>query len=58
MVSYNRLRDHTGAVLRYAEGAAGTVAQTGEPLNIDDYHAWPGRRTPVIARVLADALHL
>ncbi|MBE9507558.1 MAG: GAF domain-containing protein, partial [Chloroflexi bacterium] len=43
MVSHNTPRDHTGTVLEYGEGAAGTVAQTGEPLIIDDYRIWPGR---------------
>ncbi len=43
VVSYNTLRDYTGTVLKYGEGAAGIVAQTGEPLIIDDYRTWPGR---------------
>jgi PAS domain S-box-containing protein len=43
VVSYNTPVDFTGRVLRYGEGAAGTVAQTGEPLIIDDYRAWSGR---------------
>ena len=43
VVSYNTPRDFTGIVLKYGEGAAGTVAQTGEPLIIDDYRIWPGR---------------
>jgi len=43
VVSYNTLYDHTGTVLKYGEGAAGLVAQTGEPLMIDDHRAWPGR---------------
>jgi PAS domain S-box-containing protein len=30
-------------VLRYGEGAAGTVAETGEPLLIDDYRTWSKR---------------
>jgi PAS domain S-box-containing protein len=42
-VSYNTLRDYTGTVLRYGEGAAGTVAETGEPLIIDNYRTWDGR---------------
>lgn len=36
-------QDYSGTVLRYGEGAAGTVAQTGTPLIIDDYRTWPGR---------------
>lgn len=35
--------DLVGVELRYGEGAAGTVAVTGEPLIIDDYRIWPGR---------------
>jgi len=42
-VSYNTPHDFTGTVLRYGEGAAGAVAQTGEPLIIDDYRSWSGR---------------
>jgi signal transduction histidine kinase/CheY-like chemotaxis protein len=33
-------------VLKYGEGAAGTVAQTGEPLMIDNYRTW-GKRAGV-----------
>jgi PAS domain S-box-containing protein len=43
VVSCNTPRDFTGIVLRYGEGAAGTVALTGQPLIIDDYRTWPGR---------------
>jgi PAS domain S-box-containing protein len=43
VVSYNTPADYTGTVLRYGEGAAGTVAQTGKPLIIDDYRVWNGR---------------
>ncbi len=43
VVSYNTPRDFTGVVLKYGEGAAGTVALTGQPLLIDDYRTWPGR---------------
>ena len=46
MVSYNTPRDFTGIVLKYGEGAAGTVARTGEPLIIDDYRTW-GKRAAV-----------
>jgi PAS domain S-box-containing protein len=35
--------DYRGTVLQYGEGAAGMVAQGGEPLIIDDYRTWPGR---------------
>lgn len=43
VVSYNTPSDYTAIVLKYGEGAAGVVAQTGEALVIDDYHVWPGR---------------
>jgi GAF domain-containing protein len=43
VVSYNTPRDYTDTVLKYGEGAAGIVAETGEPLIIDDYRAWLGR---------------
>ena len=36
-------RDYVGTTLRFGEGAAGAVAQTGKPLLIDDYRTWPGR---------------
>ncbi len=42
-VSYNTLRDYTGVALKYGEGVAGRVAQTGQPLVVDDYRTWPGR---------------
>ena len=43
VVSYKTLKDYTGTVLAFGEGAAGTVAATGEPLVIDDYRKWAGR---------------
>ncbi|MBM2847946.1 MAG: hypothetical protein HW418_888 [Anaerolineales bacterium] len=43
MISYHTLRDYTGTVLKYGEGAAGRVAQTGKPLIIEDYRLWSGR---------------
>jgi PAS domain S-box-containing protein len=42
-VSYRTKRDYTGTVLKFGEGVAGKVAQTGEPLIIDDYRKWEGR---------------
>ena len=38
-------RSYGGMVLKYGEGAAGIVAQTGKPLIIDDYSSWPNRLT-------------
>jgi len=43
VVSYNTLKDYTGTSLMFGEGAAGTVASTGQPLIIDDYHSWSAR---------------
>ena len=43
MVSYNTPVDYVGTTLSYGEGAAGVVAQTGEPLLLDDYSAWSRR---------------
>ena len=43
LVSYNTPQDYRGVVLKYGEGAAGIVAQTGEPLIIDDYRTWSKR---------------
>lgn len=43
VVSYNTPRDYTGVTLAYGEGAAGWVAETGEPLLIENYRAWSGR---------------
>ncbi len=43
VVSYNTPHDYKGTVLKYGEGAAGIVAQTGEPLIIDDYRTWSKR---------------
>lgn len=35
--------DFTGVVLKFGEGAAGIVAQTGQPLVIGDYRVWGSR---------------
>ncbi len=43
VVSYRTDYDYLGTVLSYGEGAAGTVAEIGKPLIIDDYHRWDGR---------------
>ncbi len=43
-VSYNTPRDYTGLALKYGEGAGGVVAETGQPLIVDDYRLWKGRR--------------
>jgi GAF domain-containing protein/two-component sensor histidine kinase len=43
VVSHQTDRDYVGTVLRYGEGAAGVVAETGEPLIIPDYGCWEKR---------------
>jgi len=43
VVSYRTDKDFTSTVLKYGEGAAGKVAETGNPLIIDDYRTWSGR---------------
>jgi len=43
VVSYNTKRDYRGVTLKLGEGAAGRVAQTGQPLIIKDYRYWEGR---------------
>ena len=42
-VSYRTPRDYTGTLLKYGDGAAGTVALTGQPLMVDDYRTWSAR---------------
>ncbi len=43
VVSYRTPRDYVGTVLRYGEGASGSVAESGKPVLIPDYRDWPGR---------------
>jgi PAS domain S-box-containing protein len=43
VVAYRTPYSIKGTVLKYGEGAAGTVAETGKPLLIDDYRTWEGR---------------
>ncbi len=43
VVSYQTPKDYRGTTLRYGEGLAGRVAQTGEPFIIQDYRKWAGR---------------
>jgi diguanylate cyclase (GGDEF)-like protein/PAS domain S-box-containing protein len=40
VVSYKTKSDFTGTLLDYGVGAAGYVAETGQPLIIDDYSKW------------------
>ncbi|HXZ98222.1 MAG TPA: PAS domain S-box protein [Candidatus Acidoferrum sp.] len=43
VVAYNTKVNTVGFALKYGEGAAGVVAQTGKPLIIDDYRTWSSR---------------
>ncbi len=43
VVAYRTPYDVKGTVLKYGEGVAGTVAETGKPLIVDDYRTWKGR---------------
>ena len=43
VVSYRTVRDFSGTILKFGEGAAGIVAETGLPLIIDDYRIWEKR---------------
>ena len=45
VTSFNLDRDYTGTCLEMGEGLMGQVAQTLEPLIVDDYQNWPGRST-------------
>jgi len=42
VVSYNLGEDYVGTRHALGEGAMGRVAETGEPLIIEDYHTWAG----------------
>jgi PAS domain S-box-containing protein len=42
-ISYNLPEEYVGATPHLGEGVAGRVAQTGEPLMVEDYFAWEGR---------------
>lgn len=45
-----------GTRLRLGEGGAGRVAQTGQPLVIDDYRTWPGRAPAYEGESIAGAV--
>jgi PAS domain S-box-containing protein len=42
-VDYGLRRSVVGTTLKLGEGMAGRVAQTGEPIIVDDYRTWSGR---------------
>lgn len=43
IVSYQTPQDYTGITMSYGEGASGLVAQSGEPIIVQDYGAWENR---------------
>lgn len=43
LVSHNCPSDPAGSMLAYGQGAAGSVAETGQPLSIRDYRKWADR---------------
>ena len=43
VVNYKLPPEFTGVRLRLGEGVSGRVAQSGQPLIVGDYRAWPGR---------------
>jgi GAF domain-containing protein/nitrogen-specific signal transduction histidine kinase len=43
VVSYHLERDYTGTLIHVGEGVAGRIAQTGEPMMVEDYGRWEGR---------------
>jgi diguanylate cyclase (GGDEF)-like protein len=45
VAGYKMPENLIGAILKIGEGLAGRVAQTGEALSVEDYHAWPDRST-------------
>ena len=45
VVSQYLPKDYVGVTLQLGEGPSGRVAQTGQPLMIEDYHQWAGRAT-------------
>lgn len=40
VISYKFPRDYTGTRIHFGEGIAGRVAQTGEPIMVEDYLEW------------------
>ena len=42
VVSHNLAMDYVGCTQALGEGAMGLVAETGQPMVIDDYQKWPG----------------
>lgn len=42
-VTHNSVNDYAGTTLKYGEGVAGYIAQTGKSLIVNDYRNWSGR---------------
>jgi putative nucleotidyltransferase with HDIG domain len=55
-VSWGYTKDYSGIRLALGEGVAGKVAQTREPLTVDDYAHWDGRVPEVDRREIQAAL--
>ena len=53
LVSYNTRYDYTGSTLKYGEGAAGRVVQSGKALMIEDYAAWDGHSEIYVEEITA-----
>ncbi|MHC1784136.1 MAG: GAF domain-containing protein [Anaerolineaceae bacterium] len=47
LISINTPISLAGIVIKYGEGAAGNVAETGRSIRIQDYHLWSGRMSQV-----------
>ena len=62
VVSHNLPKEYVGITLSLGEGVAGRVAQTGQPLMVEDYFAWEGRAKafiePLFLRVLGVPLKM
>ena len=55
---HNMSEDWVGTRLSLGEGGAGLVAQTGEPLIVEDYGTWPGRASVFDLEVAGSVLQV
>lgn len=46
VLSHNLPGDHIGTRIRFGEGVSGRVAQTGEPIMVEDYLQWEPKAPP------------
>ncbi len=46
VASHNLPEEYLGAILQLGEGLSGRIAQSGQPLIVEDYLNWPGRVKP------------